>query len=89
MVCTGDNEQFLVIAGQLAVRRLTEITGVRFLSVYQQHGRANLTAVLQDRHIQERQRGGHVPAVVGVQAAGMIASGCLICLLYTSDAADD
>ena len=46
--------------------------------MYQQHGRANLTAVLQDRHIQERQRGGHVPAVVGVQAAGMIASGCLI-----------
>ena len=66
MVCTGDNEQFLVIAGQLAVRCLAEIAGVRFLSVYQQHGRADLAAVLQDRHIQERQRGGHIPTAVGV-----------------------
>ena len=54
MVCIGDNEQFLVIAGQLAVRRLTEIAGVRFLSVHQQYGRADLAAVLQDWHIQER-----------------------------------
>ena len=50
MVCTGDNEQFLVIASQLAVRCFAEIAGVRFLSVYQQHGRADLAAVLQDRH---------------------------------------
>ena len=78
MVCTGDNEQFLVIAGQLAVRCFAEIAGVRFLSVYQQHGRADLAAVLQDRHIQERQRGGHIPAAIGVQAAGVIASGRLI-----------
>ena len=66
------DEQFLVIAGQLAVCRLAEIAGVRFLSVYQQHGRANLAAVLQDRHLQERQRGRHVPAAVGVQTAGMV-----------------
>ena len=57
VVCTRDNEQFLVITGQFAVSRLTEIAGVRFLSVYQQHGRADFAAVLQDRHIQERQRG--------------------------------
>ena len=78
VVCTGDHEQFLVIAGQFAVSRLAEIAGVRFLSVYQQHGRANLAAVLQDWHIQERQRGGHIPAAVGVQAAGMAATGSLI-----------
>ena len=66
------DEQFLVIAGQLAVCRLAEIAGVRFLSVYQQHGRANLAAVLQDRHLQERQRGRHAPAAVGVQTAGMV-----------------
>ena len=66
VICTGDNEQFLVIAGQLAVRRLTEITGVRFLSVHQQYGGADLAAVLLDRHIQERQRGCHVPTAVGV-----------------------
>ena len=72
MICTGDNEQFLVVPGQLAVSRLAEIAGVRFLSVYQQHGRTNLAAVLQDRHLQERQRGRHVPAAVGVQTAGMV-----------------
>ena len=72
MVCAGDNEQFLVVPGQLAVSRLAEIAGVRFLSVYQQHGRANLAAVLQDRHLQERQRGRHVPAAVEVQTAGMV-----------------
>ena len=51
VVCAGDNEQFLIIAGQLAVRCLTEIAGVHFLSVYQQHGGADLAAVLQNRHI--------------------------------------
>ena len=74
MICTGDHEQFLIIPGQLAVRRLAEIAGVRFLSVYQQYGGADLAAVLQDWHIQERQRGCHVPAVVGVQAVGMVAT---------------
>ena len=68
MVCTGDNEQFLVIAGQLAVRCFAEIAGVRLFPVYQQHGRADFAAVLQNRHIQERQRGGHIPAAVVVQA---------------------
>ena len=72
VVCTGDHEQFLVIASQLAVRRLTEIAGVRLFSVYQQHGGADLAAVLQNRHIQERQRRRHIPAAVGVQAAGMV-----------------
>ena len=38
VVCTRDHEQFLVVPGQLAVRRLTEIAGVRLFSVYQQHG---------------------------------------------------
>ena len=47
---------------------------VDFLSVYQQHGRANLAAVLQDWHIQERQRGGHIPAAVGIQATWVIAT---------------
>ena len=72
VVCTGDNEQFLVIAGQLAVRCFAEIAGVRLFPVYQQHGRADFAAVLQDRHLQERQRGRHVPAAVGVQTAGMV-----------------
>ena len=74
VVCSWDNEQFFIIAGQPAVCRLTEIAGVRLFSVYQQHGGADLAAVLQDRHIQERQRGGHIPAAVEVQAAGMVAS---------------
>ena len=78
MVCTGDNEQFLVIAGQFAISRFTEIAGVRLFSVYQQHSRADLAAVLQNRHIQERQRGGHIPAAVGIQAAGMAASRSLV-----------
>ena len=78
VVCIGDNEQFLVIAGQLAVRCFAEIAGVRLFPVYQQHSRADLAAVLQDRHIQERQRGGHIPAAVGIQAAGMVASRSLI-----------
>ena len=78
MICTGDNDQFLVIAGQLAVRCFAEIAGVRLFPVYQQHGRADLAAVLQNRHIQERQRGGHIPAAVGIQAAGMVASRSLI-----------
>ena len=64
VVCTGDNELVLVIAGQLAVRCFSEIAGVRFFSVYQQHSRADLAAVLQDRHIQEGKRGGHIPAAV-------------------------
>ena len=74
VVGTGDDEQLLVVAGELAVSRLTEIAGVRFFSVYQQHGGANLAAVLQDWHIQEGKRRCHVPAVVGVQTAGMAAS---------------
>ena len=74
MICTGDHEQFLVIAGQLAVRCFAEIAGVRLFPVYQQHGRADFAAVLQDRHIQERQRGSHIPTAVGVQAAGVIAT---------------
>ena len=78
VICTGDNEQFLIIAGQLAVRCFAEIAGVRLFSVYQQHVRADFAAVLQDWHIQERQRRRHIPATVGVQAAGMVASGRLI-----------
>ena len=74
MARAGDDEQFLVVAGQFAVSRLTEVAGVRLFSVYQQHGRADLAAVLQNRHIQERQRGGHIPAAVGVQAAGMVSA---------------
>ena len=35
-------------------------------------------SVLQDRHIQERQRRRHIPAAVGVRAAGMVASRSLI-----------
>ena len=42
--------------------------------MHQQHGGANLAAVLQDWHIQEGKRRCHVPAVVGVQTAGMAAS---------------
>ena len=49
VVCTGDNEQFLVIAGQLAVRCFAEIAGVRLLAVHQQHGGADLAGVLQNR----------------------------------------
>ena len=51
VVCAGDNEQFLIIASQLAVSCLTEIARVRLFPVYQQYGRANLAAVLQNRHI--------------------------------------
>ena len=51
VVCAGDNEQFLIVAGQLAVSCLTEIARVRLFPVYQQYGRANLAAVLQNRHI--------------------------------------
>ena len=72
VIGAGNDEQLLVLAGELFVDTLAEIAGVRFLSVYQQHGRANLAAVLQDRHLQERQRGRHVPAAVGVQTAGMV-----------------
>lgn len=74
VVGTGDDEQLLVVAGELAVSRLTEIAGVRLFSVYQQHGGADLAAVLQDRHIQERQRRRHIPAAVRVQATGVIAT---------------
>ena len=42
--------------------------------MHQQHGGANLAAVLQDWHIQEGKRRCHVPAVVEVQTAGMVAS---------------
>lgn len=54
VVGTGDDEQLLVVAGELAVSRLTEIAGVRLFTMHQQHGGAYLAAVLQDRHIQER-----------------------------------
>lgn len=43
VVGTGDDEQLLVVAGELAVSRLTEIAGVRFFSVYQQHGGSALS----------------------------------------------
>ena len=72
MAGTGDNEQFLVVPRQLAVRGFAEIAGVCLLAMHQQYGRANLAAVLQDRHLQEQQRGRHVPAAVGVQTAGMV-----------------
>jgi len=48
VICPRNNQQFLVIARQLFIDSLTEIAGVRLFSVYQQHGRANLAAVLQD-----------------------------------------
>ena len=51
VVCAGDNEQFLIVAGQLALSCLTEIARVRLFPVYQQYGTANLAAVLQNRHI--------------------------------------
>ena len=41
--------EFLVIFSQLAVRRLTEIAGVCFFSVYQKHGRANLASLIRIR----------------------------------------
>ena len=75
MVCAGDNEQLLVVPGQLIVRRFAEIARVCLSAMHQQHSRSDLAAALQDRHIQERKRSGHVPTIVGVQAAGMIAAG--------------
>ena len=46
VVCAGDDEQLLIVPGELAVCRLAEIARVRLFSVYQQHSRADLAAVL-------------------------------------------
>ena len=54
VVCAGDNEQLLVVPGQLVVRRFAEIARVCLSAMHQQHSRSDLAAALQDRHIQER-----------------------------------
>ena len=54
MAGAGDNEQFLVVPRQLAVRGFAEIAGVRLLAMRQQYRRANFAALLQNRHIQKR-----------------------------------
>ena len=67
-----NDEQFLVVAAQLFKGVPAEVAGMCLLSMDQQHRAADLVAVLQKRHIQERQRRGDIPTLVGVQRPRMI-----------------
>ena len=78
MVCTWDDEQFFIVTGQLTIGCFTEVAGMCLLTMYQEYSGTDLVAVLQDRHIQEGQRRGNVPAVIGVQTARMIAARCFV-----------
>ena len=55
VVCSRDDKQFFIVPGQLTVGRFAEIAGMGLLSMNEEYSRADLVAVLQDRHIQEGQ----------------------------------
>ena len=78
MVGVGDDVQLLVVARQPPERILAEIARVRTLAVEQQHGAADLAGIGQKGHVEKRQRGGRVPALVGVERPPVIAARRLV-----------
>ena len=67
VVGAGDNQQFLVVAGQLLVGVLAEVARMSLLPMDKQHGSADFACVRQYRHVQERECRCLVPATVGVK----------------------
>ena len=49
VIGAGNDQQLLVLAGELFVDTLAEIAGVRLFSMHQQNGGTNFGSVLQDR----------------------------------------
>ena len=78
MACTGDNHQFLVLAFQLLECVFAEIAGVGFFPVDEEHGVAYLVAIRENRHVDERERGGLVPTAVGIERTFVIAATGLV-----------
>ena len=78
MYCVRNQKKFFVIAIQLCISVFAEIAGVRLFPMYHKDCAAYFVRVLQNRHIQEGERGSHVPAVVGVEGARVIAAACFI-----------
>ena len=83
---TRNDQQFFVVRvlAVLCHSRvcvLRKVAGMRLLPVHDQHSASNLITVLQDGLIQERFAADHVPAAVGVEAAGMIAPFGLVVII--------
>ena len=74
MVGPGDNQQLFVVAFQLLERVFAEVAGVRLFAVADEYGGADLVRVAEDGLVEEGHRAHDVPAAVGVERAGMIAS---------------
>lgn len=60
MDCAGDDEQLLIVGVGIVLHHvgksiLAEIAGVGLVPVDHQHGAADLVAVAQDGHVEERQ----------------------------------
>ena len=73
-----DDEQFLIVPGQLGKSILAEIAGVSLLPVHDQNSAADFIGVAQNRLVKERHTAGLIPAAVGVEGAGMIATAGLV-----------
>ena len=58
------NQQLFIVPPQILIRILAEIAGMGLFTMNQQDSAADFTAVLQNRHIQKRQRRGDIPAII-------------------------
>lgn len=78
MVGSGDDEELFVVSLEFLEGVFAEIAGVGLLSMYEEYGVAYLVAVREYGHVDEGQRGGLVPPVVGVERPFVVSPGCLV-----------
>ena len=74
----GDEEQLLVVALQTLEGVLAEVAGVGLVAMDDEDGVADFLNKSQDGLVEDGQDGGDVPALVGVQRAGMLTARGLV-----------
>ena len=72
------DEQFLVVSFQLFEHIFAEVAGMGVLAMDEEHSRADLVSIRQNGLVDERERGCHVPSVVGAEGAFVVAARGLV-----------
>lgn len=78
MAGAGDDEEFLVVAGELLEGVFAEVAGMGLFAVDEKDGAADFTGVGHYRHVQEGEGRGDIPAAVGVEGTAVVATGSLV-----------
>ena len=80
-----DQQEFLVVPLQLLKRVLAEIRRVRRVAVNHEDGIANLSAVLENRHVHKGECRRQIPSVRGVDGTRMVAARGLVVRMIVLD----